>query len=355
MVETQGTPSHWSSDISRRAVQRLKDALLGGGLESLIAIEPATGEILNADARALFSSLPAVTPATAPDELVEQGLLERVPKNLRSALEQPRYRAGREVFVRASVNHRSDDPDQPAGRYDPLEPPVVTHLGRLVARSDSSFHVEVEDAPLPLSFSREDVFAWNEPSGYPPQGGVLSGVEVDYNDPLLKAHICAAMLDLSPGLAELDLEDGDDAQKTLVHRAAAKIRIEFAGRGQGYRGARAGALLSNGEGISFVQRAVAVGFLQAFSRVLAFDIQAAVGRTLDRDLPHGFAVITLRPSMRRYVCDPSWREPLTDARVAFFGPGWGHNRRVLSFEGWQQVTVRPEEIELPTIDEESVS
>ena len=149
MVETQGTPSHWSSDISRRAVQRLKDALLGGGLESLIASEPATGEILNADARALFSSLPAVTPATAPDELVEQGLLERVPKNLRWALEQPRYRAGREVFVRASVNHRSEDPDQPAGRYDPLEPAVVTHLGRLVARGDSSFQIEVEDAPLP--------------------------------------------------------------------------------------------------------------------------------------------------------------------------------------------------------------
>jgi hypothetical protein len=75
-----------------------------------------------------------------------------------------------------------------------------------------------------------------------------------------------------------------------------------------------------------------------------------VGRSLRLGVPHGFAVVTLRPSMARYVCDPAWSEPLTDLRVAFFGPGWGHDRRLVGFEGTQQLAVRPADIELPQLE-----
>ncbi len=347
--------AHWTRDVSRRAVQRLRDALLAGTFERLIAIDPSSGELQDPDARALFASLPAVNPATAPDELVSQGLIPQVPKNLRRAFEKPKYRVGRELFIRTTVSHSASDRDRPAGRFDPTGATSFTHLARLLGRSESSFWVEVEDAPEPIECLQSDVFAWNEPSALPPQGGSLSGVDVDYNDPLMKAHICAAYLELSEPLAALDFDHpaAFEQQRSLVYKLASRLRFTFSGRGHGYRGARAGSLLSGGEGVSFTQRAVALGYLQAFGRVAAFDLQAAVGATLRLGAPHGFVVLTLRPSMKRFVCDPAWNEPLTDLDVAFFGPGWGHDRRLLALEGHQQVTVRPEEIDLPLMEAES--
>jgi hypothetical protein len=66
-------------------------------------------------------------------------------------------------------------------------------------------------------------------------------------------------------------------------------------------------------------------------------------------VPHGFAVVTLRPSLSRYVVDPAWGEPLTDLRVAFFGPGWGQDRRLEGLEGAQEIRVRPEAVDLPEV------
>ena len=94
---------------------------------------------------------------------------------------------------------------------------------------------------------------------------------------------------------------------------------------------------------------MAAAFLQAFARILAFEVQVAVGRTLSHDVPHGFVITTLRPSLGRYVCDPAWSEPLTALPVAFFGPRWGHDRRLESFEGDQDLVVRPAEIEVPEV------
>ncbi|MEL6546852.1 MAG: hypothetical protein AAFQ82_19655, partial [Myxococcota bacterium] len=237
---------HWSRDVSRRAVQRLRDALLAGSFDALIEIEPSTGELKDADARALFASLPAVTPATAPDELVGQGLIPQVPKNLRRAFEKAKYRVGRELFVKTTVSHASADRDQPAGRFDGSAPTSFTHLARLLARTESGFLVEVEDAPEPLVFSQSDVFAWNEPSCLPPQGGTLNGVDVDYNDPLMKAHVCSAYLEHGEQISALDFDhpSAQSQQRALVYRLASRVGCTFSGRGHGYRGARIGALLS---------------------------------------------------------------------------------------------------------------
>ena len=165
--------------------------------------------------------------------------------------------------------------------------------------------------------------------------------------------MCAAFLDLAPLVADLDFGKSDDVAKetqvALVRRLARRVSMTYAGRGEGYAGPRAGALLSGGQGVCFVQRAAAAALLAPFSRLLAFDLAVGIGRTLRLGVPHGFLVLTLRPSLARYVVDPAWGEPLTDLRVAFFGPAWGHDRRLEGFEGPSQGRVAPEAVELPEV------
>lgn len=347
------TPS-WTSDVSRRAVARLRDVVLTGGFASLAAVDRLTGDISSPEARALFSALPAITPATAPDELVDQGLLGRLPRNLQVAYERPKYFRGREVFVQTHVNRRARDRQRPVGEYRADAPLGFSHRGKLSSRRGGEFLIELEGAPDLLAVPQTDVYTWNEPCGVPPSGGALSGVQIDYNDPLLKAHVCAAYLELAQDIEALDFGKPADeqlaAQESLIARLAGRVCMRYAGSGEGYAGMRAGALLSDGQGVCFVQRAVAAGFLQAFARALAFEIQSAVGRTLRLGAPRGFVIVTLRPSMARYVCDPAWSEPLTELRVAFFGPGWGHDRCLIGFEGAQNVTVRPSEVDLPEVE-----
>lgn len=347
------TPT-WTSDVSRRAVARLRDVLTRGALPSYLAVDRTTGELQSPEARALFASLPSVSPATSPDELVDQGLVARLPKNLGVAYEKPKYVKGRRIFVQTHVSHVVRDKQHPVGEYKSEASLGFTHRAVLFGRRGDDLMVELEGAPQLLAFPQTDVYAWNEPCGVAPGGGVLSGVAVDYNDPLFKGHVCAAYLEHAPDIEALDFDAPEAAlvaaQEALIAKLARRVRMSFAGRGEGYAGTRAGALMSGGQGVSFVQRAVATAFLQAFARPIAFEVQAAVGRTLRLSAPHGFAVVTLRPSMRRFVCDPAWREPLTALDVAFFGPSWGHDRRLVGFEGARQLTVRPFEVELAEVE-----
>ena len=126
--------------------------------------------------------------------------------------------------------------------------------------------------------------------------------------------------------------------------------MTFVGRGEGYAGPRAASLLAGGQGVCFVQRAVTAALLQPFARLLAFELQVAVGRTLRQRAHRGFLVITLRPSLTRWVTDPAWAEPLTDLRVAFFDAGWGHDRRLTGFEGHAETAVPPGEVDLPELE-----
>lgn len=348
------TPSAQATSLGRQSVEKLQDLVAAGRFWSQAEVDRQTGEVRNSEARALFAALPAVTPATVPEELLENGLLARLPNGLHRANEVPSYHAGRELFVRTTIDHQATSRTRPVGRFQPSAPLGFTHRSTLRAQKGEEFLIEIPGSPSLLSFPKIDVYSWNEPIGVPASGGAISGVQIDYNDPLWKAHICAGYLDISEEMAKLDFLAGDaeaeDAQRKILHRVAARISMDYAGRGEGYSGARAGPLMSNGQGVCFVQRAVAGAYLQAFARALALDVQIAVGSTLQPKLAHGFVVITIRPSMSRYVCDPAWSEPLTDLRVAFFGTGWGHNRRLEGFEGSQDLTVRPEEIDLPTED-----
>ena len=78
-------------------------------------------------------------------------------------------------------------------------------------------------------------------------------------------------------------------------------------------------------------------------------MNARQGKTLRLGVMHAFAVVLLRPTLQRLVCDVAWSEPLTDLRVAFFGPNWGQDRRLVGFEGSQDLAVRPDDIDLAEV------
>lgn len=321
---------------SKRALQRLKDLLQAGSFATACAVEARTGDLRDPDMRALFSTLPVITPATSPEELVEHGLLLAAPRHLNEALARPRYFPGREVFVPAELNYRGRS-HKAMGAYDKEGIHGISHLGILLGRKGEQFVVELAGREEPLSISPGDIFSYNEPCGLPAAGGTLSGVHVDFSDPLWRAHVCAGYMQISSQLQQLDFSQEKETfqkiQEHLIYTLAARIRMNFLGRGEGFAGNKGSALLLGGQGVCFVQRTVAAAYLQCFSRTLGFDVQHAVGKTLSRELPRGFVIITLRPAMARFVCDPAWSEPLTDLRVAFFDAGWGHDRRVIGFEG----------------------
>ncbi len=360
------------SQITRRSVSRLRDSVRSGGLTSLAEVDAHTGEMLDAEARALFSGLPSISPATSVDEIIAHGLLGAAPADLSAARQHAKYRVGRELFVRAPVSFISENPRQPVGEIAQSEdasvevPVAFTHRGVLIGKRGDAFIVDV--AGHEMSFARRDIFTWNESYGVSAEGGSVSGVYIDYNDPRFKAYICAGYIEIEEQLSQLDFsQDSEEivaVQARLIRRLAKMVDMKFVVDGSdrdgmtaetkaetksGYGGNRAGALIAGGVGVDFVQRAVAGGYLQAFSKVLNFEIQIALGRTLRLGAPRGFVVITLLPSMRRFVCDPAWGEPLTDLPVAFFGPGWGHDRRLEGFEGRQDIAVVDAEIALPEL------
>jgi hypothetical protein len=343
------------AQVARRSVTRLAEAVRTGALRSLAAVDKLTGEVIDPEARALFAALPAVTPATSSDELLAHGLIEAPPAGLGGVQERPRYRAGREVFIRTSVTHKQNGAHRPVGAYASNARAAFSHRGVLRAQRGNDFLVELEGAPSLLAFPRADVFAWNEPAGISASGGTVSGVQVDYNDPRLKAFICAGYLTISTELKRLDFGAPEEVarakQEKLIYRLAEIIDMTYPGQGDGYAGGRAGALIGGGTGVCFIQRAVAGAYLQAFSRLLAFEVQLAVGRTLRLGAPHGFVVVTLLPSLQRYVVDPAWSEPLTDLRVAFFGPSWSHDRMLEGFEGEQKLVVRPNDVDVPAVEQ----
>lgn len=333
-----------------QAIERLRELVHSGDFNNLLPVDRQSGELLSAEAKAIFAALPVITPASSPEELVDHGIIAKVPKELRRVMELPRYTQHRPLFVRTTVGHGTASAHKAAGAFDAKGAEGFTHLAQLLSQSTDNFLVRVDGNKEPLLFAKPNVFAWNEPATLPAQGAQLSGVQIDYQDPLLRAHIHAGLIDIAHELSDLDFADAK-LQKKLIHKVASRVQMLYPGRSEGYAGAKAGALIHGGLGVCFVQRAVAAALLQPFARLLAFDIQVAIGQTLRLNVPHGFLVLTLKPSLERYVVDPAWGEPLTDLRVAFFDAGWGHDRRLVGFEGQQELRVRPEAIDLPFVED----
>lgn len=317
----------------------------------MLAVDPATGEASDPQARALFTALPAVTPATSLEELVTLGLLAHLPAGLASAYERPKYVRGREVFVRAPADFGGVELGRPVGAYREGEPVAVTHRGVLRGRRGDAFVVELAGASAPLVVPQAELVALNEPVPVPTEGASSSGVLVDYAEPMLKAHLTAAFIALADELESLTYLASDDevakVQRRLLHALVSRVRMTYPGRGAGYAGPKAGALLSGGQAVCFAQRTAVAAYLQPFARLLALELQLAIGKTLRLGVLHGFLVVTLRPSWQRWVVDPAWGEPATELRVAFFDRGWGHDRRLVALAGEPSVAVRPSDIDLP--------
>jgi hypothetical protein len=345
-----------SNHVLQRSILRLKELLEQGDFDSYAAVDPQTGRLLNPEAQALFATLPTITPASHPQEVLERGLVSSLPQGLRTAKGIPAYRQGRSVFVKTKVTSRPATPRVPVGTYDPQCSERVTHLATLVGRKGEDFWVKVEGHGEPLMFSREHILRWNQPCAVASTGGHLSGVHIDYRAPRLKAYVCAAYLSLGDMIGALDFRATtrqiEQQQKKILASLGDWIGMSYPGHRDGYQGNRAASLIGGGLGVSFVQRAVAAGFLQAFYPVLNFEIQAAVGKTLRLGAVHAFLVVTLRPSMTRFVCDPAWQEPLTPLNIAFFGPQWGHDRCVEHLEGEQDLDLDDSEIELGELESE---
>lgn len=363
-ISSPSNPASYASETSlaelnRRSVARLREVVRSGGFHRLARVEPHTGETVDNEARALFAGLPVVTPLSGPESLVEVGLLDAVPGGWTHAFERPKYRPGRRLFVRTTVAGKRRNERQPTGLFDGEGKLTFTHRATLKGQRGERFVVHVDGAEEYLGFRKSEVFAWNEPCGAPATGGTLSGVEIDYRAPRMRAFIAAGLITVQDELSSLNFspealeeEEGPtpaQIQIRIIRRLVRLVDMRYPGRGEGYSGVKASSLLGGGVGVCFVQRAVAGAFLQAFARSVAFELQIAVGRTLRLDVPHGFNVVTLMPSLHRYVSDSAWNEPLTDLDVAFFGPEWGHDRRLEGFEGEQDVAVRSADVSLPQL------
>ena len=152
---------------------------------------------------ALFASLPAVTPATTPDELVEHGLIARPPKDLQRALDQPRYREGRELFVRTTVTFK-DQGRRGVGFFAAEGEVAFTHRAVLRAQRDEQLLVDVEGAaellPLPhgsidAAWSVNAMHHWVDPAVAATEitrvlrpGGRVILVDEDFEDPQHPEH-----------------------------------------------------------------------------------------------------------------------------------------------------------------------
>src|SRR5690606_35581722 len=150
-----------------------------GDFQNFLQVDRQSGELHSAEAKAIFSALPVVSPSTTPEELVDHGVIPRVPKDLRRALEMPRYTTHRPLFVRTTASHTKASAHKAVGGFDPKGPESFTHLAELLGQSNDAFVVRVDDRKEPLTIPKPNVFAWNEPATLPAQGAQLSGVHID--------------------------------------------------------------------------------------------------------------------------------------------------------------------------------
>lgn len=210
-----------SSRPEREAVSTFFEQLRNGRAERLFEAENKTGRLRHEEAVALFSRLPTLTSETTPTELLELGLIPRIPPGLESMWStQPRYFVGRQVLVNAPVNIDYDSIQFHAYQEDGEV--RATHRAYLVGSTDDSFLVCVDGREEPLTISKREVFSLNEGQGFAGPNARAYGVEFDYaHDALFKAKLCSTFFSLQSVLEQLDFRTQDPA---LVACALERIK-----------------------------------------------------------------------------------------------------------------------------------
>lgn len=207
----------------QQAVAKLRELVKSGGLDALLAAAPKTGELLSVEARTLFAALPTLGSATSAKDLLDLGLISKIPEGLDAMWnETPRYFVGRQVLVQTTVD--TDFKNAVSFHtYKEGGTPRVTHRAYVVGEQGNAFKVAVEGRAEPLLVSKPELYALNEGHRASPTQAKAYGVRLDYDkDIIFKAKVCATILALDDLIGKLDFRTKDPAQLEAALAAVPK-------------------------------------------------------------------------------------------------------------------------------------
>ncbi len=338
------------------AVKQMRALVKNGGLEKYY--EAAIGL---ADAAAkqkaldLFAALPAITPGITGDEMVRLGLWTTAPRGVDAAMAQPRYVPGRQVMVKTTV-HSDLGNEQTFLAYKADGVQAVTYRAELAGERGDDFLVRVDKAGggyQEITVPKKEIYALNQPHQPVMKDGVVTdiGKRADYNDPLLKAKLAQAAIEMDEIVGQLDFarkpagkimgllkpqKSAAELQRQALKVIHDTIQMKYSSgdvwKEPGRDGGNdVGRLAIRGHGVCYDQAGVMFGMLLPFQSLLAFDVQFVSGGTYrhakvgDKNPfgrgAHGWLQITYRPSMEIRICDRTWRQPDHTADKAY--SRWG--------------------------------
>lgn len=205
----------------QQAVSELRALVKDGKLASMLAAEAKTGKLTNPEAEKIFAALPTLTAATTAKDLLDLGLISKIPEGLTEMYATaPRYFVGRQVLVNVPVD---TDFKTPATFHTYKEggEKRVTHRAYVVGESGGQFKVLVDGKTDPILIPKSEIYRLNEGQQIAGKSGQAYGAKVDYaNDPIMKAKICAALVKLDDLIGKLDFRTSDPE---LVKAALAKV------------------------------------------------------------------------------------------------------------------------------------
>ncbi len=295
---------------------------------------PAETRAIAADALRLFASLPKITPEMAPQELVEMGILKKLPDGWERMDQTPRYIPGRQVMVQTHINTNFGNPKS-FGEYLATGSVGLTHRATLVGERGDNFLVEIDGRAEPVEISKQVVAALNQPQQYGGGKFSVNGVIVDYNDPYMKMNLYFAFTHLGKAIERMDFRQAFakeanheatitsktevfDLQQRLVSTLHNMVNMEYShDLNSGESAAR---LAIKGSGQCYSQAAVMAALLAPFSKVIGIDVQYVNGQVYRDADPtrsgypyngsnHGWLQITYRPVGVTRITDRTWVQP----------------------------------------------
>jgi hypothetical protein len=288
-----------------------------------------------------FKSLPSVSPQTTPQELVDMGLVSRIPLGLEKAYSTPRYLIGRQVLVRAPID-TDFTPRTSFLRYKEGGPVSITYRATIEGAEGDHFLVHVDGCDTLLKIPQKDVADLNQPQTLHDTITHVQGITIDYNDPWLKARIYQGYTHLADLIHHLDFNDAFSVHKDgsvdvlskgkvfETQKKAVELLHNMVHMAYGYGSGSAGELAIAGKGVCYQQSTVLLALLAPFARVLGIELQAIDGKNFRHGWKpgspayggdHGWLVVSFRPGMQKRVSDRTWQDPAMplDRAYSYYG------------------------------------
>ncbi len=205
----------------QQAVSELRALIKDGKLTAMLAAEAKTGKLTSPEAEKIFAALPTLTAATTAKDLLDLGLISKVPEGLNEMYATaPKYFVGRQVLVSVPVD---TDFKTPATFHTYKEggEKRVTHRAYVVGEAGGQFKVLVDGKTEPVLIAKSEIYRLNEGQQIAGKSGQAYGAKVDYaQDAIMKAKVCAALVKLDDLIGKLDFRTHDPE---LVKAALAKV------------------------------------------------------------------------------------------------------------------------------------